>query len=66
MDGFIPSLIRLTDAAAFAPVPVWQDAARSVELCLTIRRERGVARGAITPFDRHDANHAAVLDEVEG
>lgn len=59
--GNLPTLVALPYVAQYAPTTQWREAARTMELCLCFRIERGVQMGIVIPFDRHDADHAASL-----
>ena len=66
-EVFCPQLLQLRYAAQFGTNPTWKEAARSAELCLCFRLERGVQKGIVIPFDRHDAAHAAwMVGEGDG
>ena len=56
-EGSVPSLVSLAQAAGWAPMPGWAEAARARLHCLHLRRIRGCATGNVVAFHRAGAGH---------
>ena len=61
-EVFCPQLLQLRYAAQFGTNPTWKEAARSAELCLCFRLERGVQKGIVIPFDRVNLSRDGVRE----